>query len=159
MVHGAVVLNIKLCNEADTTNFAAKLANCVNKLNQATVIYLEGDLGAGKTTFARGFIQSFGFDRVKSPTYTLVESYQNSTINIHHFDCYRLNDPEELDYIGIRDYLGERLIQLIEWPELGQGAIAPADLVIQISGEDQTRIVNLKHNSSLGQQLLECIER
>lgn len=151
-------MNLKFHNETETTGFSSHLAQCVNKLNQATVIYLEGDLGAGKTTFARGFIQSFGFDRVKSPTYTLVESYQNSQINIHHFDCYRLNDPEELDYIGIRDYLGERLIQLIEWPKLGQGAIAPADLVIQISGEDQSRTVNLEHHSPLGEQILQCIE-
>ena len=158
MVYGAIVLNLTFQNEADTIGFARNLAKCVNHLDQATVVYLEGDLGAGKTTFARGFIQSFGFDRVKSPTYTLVESYQNSNINIHHFDCYRLNDPEELDYIGIRDYLGDRLIQLIEWPKLGQGAIAPADIIIQISGEDQIRTVDIKQCSSLGQQILECID-
>ena len=114
-------------------------------------------MGAGKTTLARGFIQSFGFDRVKSPTYSLVESYQNNRINIHHFDCYRLSDPEELEYIGIRDYLGPNHIQLIEWPALGKGIIAPADLSITLSGIDQQRILSITTHTSIGTQLLQCV--
>ena len=97
----AIILNLVLKNEEATQQFSEQLAQCSEGINHAIVIYLKGDLGAGKTTLARGFVQYFGFDRVKSPTYSLVESYQNNKINIHHFDCYRLSDPEELDYIGM----------------------------------------------------------
>lgn len=154
----AIILNITLCSEAETLAFAQKLAACTHNIEQALVVYLEGDLGAGKTTFARGFIQFFGFNRVKSPTYTLVESYQNSIINIHHFDCYRLNDPEELEYIGIREYLGHNHIQLIEWASLGFSMIAPADLIIDISGEDDSRTLALTAQSNTGKKLLQCLD-
>ena len=154
----AIVLKLFLDNEADTQAFAQNLAKCSQSINQALVIYLEGDLGAGKTTMARGFIQFFGFGHVKSPTYSLVESYSNDDISIHHFDCYRLTDPEELEYIGIREYLEPGNIQLIEWAQMGKGIIAPADMVINITGEQQTRIVNISANSNTGKQLLTCIK-
>lgn len=154
----AVILNFEFTHESQTIAFARKLAACAQASPQAIVIYLEGDLGAGKTTFARGFIQFFGFDRVKSPTYSLVESYLNSAISIHHFDCYRLSDPEELEYIGIREYAQPGHIQLIEWAELGKGIIAPADLVISISGEDNTRKLTLSASNGTGKQLLQCID-
>lgn len=153
----AVVLNLSLDNEKATQQFSQQLAQCTRNINHAIVIYLEGDLGAGKTTLARGFIQSFGFDRVKSPTYSLVESYQNNNINIHHFDCYRLSDPEELDYIGIRDYLDPNHIQLIEWPTLGKDVIAPADLSIALSGIDEQRTLSIVAHTSIGEQLLQCV--
>ena len=152
-----IVLALILENEEQTKKFSQQLARCVQGINHAVVIYLEGDLGAGKTTLARGFIQSFGFDRVKSPTYSLVESYQNDIINIHHFDCYRLSDPEELEYIGIRDYSDPGHIQLIEWAELGKGIIAPADLSINITGEDNTRKLSIYTHSEVGKQLLTCL--
>jgi len=153
-----IVLVSKLKNEQETKQFSQQLAQCTRIINQAVVIYLEGDLGAGKTTLARGFIQTFGFDRVKSPTYSLVESYQNDIINIHHFDCYRLSDPEELEYIGIRDYLGVNHIQLIEWPALGKGAIAPADMNITITGIDEQRTLSITAHTTTGKQLLQCID-
>ncbi len=153
----AVVLNLNLNNEKETKQFSRQLAQCTHNANHPIVIYLEGDLGAGKTTLARGFIQSFGFDRVKSPTYSLVESYQNNDINIHHFDCYRLSDPEELEYIGIRDYLGPNHIQLIEWPALGKGVIAPADLSIELSGIDKQRALSITTHTPIGAQLLQCV--
>jgi len=150
-------LALILENEEQTKKFSQQLARCVQGINHAVVIYLEGDLGAGKTTLARGFIQTFGFDRVKSPTYSLVESYQNDIINIHHFDCYRLSDPEELEYIGIREYSDPGHIQLIEWAELGKGIIAPADLSIHITGEDNTRKLSIYTHSEVGKQLLTCL--
>ncbi len=152
-----IVLALILESEEQTKKFSQQLARCVQGINHAVVIYLEGDLGAGKTTLARGFIQSFGFDRVKSPTYSLVESYQNDIINIHHFDCYRLSDPEELEYIGIREYSDPGHIQLIEWAELGKGIIAPADLSINITGEDNTRKLSIYTHSEVGKQLLTCL--
>jgi len=150
----ATVLKITLNSETATQQFAQKLAQNVKS---PTVIYLQGDLGVGKTTFARSFIQFFGFGKVKSPTYSLVESYQNDAINIHHFDCYRLSDPEELEYIGIRDYTNIPAIQLIEWAELGTGMIAPADLTIALSGDNETRELTLTAQNDIGNTLLQYL--
>jgi len=105
-------LKLVVKNLDETVALAERLAHCCSSLQSTFVIYLIGELGVGKTAFAQAFIQYFGFERVKSPTYSLVESYQNEVINIHHMDCYRLNDPEELEYIGIRDYLLSGHIQL-----------------------------------------------
>lgn len=139
-----------------TQELGRKLAQCCSNLESSCVIYLIGDLGAGKTTLAQNFIGYFGFDKVKSPTYTLVESYQNESIDIHHFDCYRLSDPEELEYIGIREYLKPNSLQLIEWPELGKGAIAHSDISINISGSGDIRTVNITSQTKIGKLILEC---
>ena len=139
-----------------TQELGSKLAQCCSNLESSCVIYLIGDLGAGKTTLAQNFIGYFGFDKVKSPTYTLVESYQNDAIDIHHFDCYRLSDPEELEYIGIREYLKPNSLQLIEWPELGKGAIAHSDISINISGSGDIRTVNITSQTKIGKLILEC---
>ena len=155
----AVILRVLLVfhSEVEVAKFAQTLAHNVRNINNSIVIYLEGDLGAGKTTIARSFIQTFGFKRIKSPTYSLVESYQNQTINIHHFDCYRLSGPEELEYIGIREYSQDNHIQLIEWAELGKGAISPADLTIKINGEDNRRTLTISAQSDTGKKLLRSI--
>ena len=139
-----------------TQELGRKLAQCCSNLESSCVIYLIGDLGAGKTTLAQNFIGYFGFDKVKSPTYTLVESYQNELIDIHHFDCYRLSDPEELEYIGIREYLKPNSLQLIEWPELGKGAIAHSDISINISGSGDIRTVSITSQTKIGKLILEC---
>nr|VFK43813.1 MAG: tRNA threonylcarbamoyladenosine biosynthesis protein TsaE [Candidatus Kentron sp. TC]VFK44274.1 MAG: tRNA threonylcarbamoyladenosine biosynthesis protein TsaE [Candidatus Kentron sp. TC]VFK58479.1 MAG: tRNA threonylcarbamoyladenosine biosynthesis protein TsaE [Candidatus Kentron sp. TC] len=97
------------------------------------IIYLQGELGAGKTTLARGIARAFGItEPVKSPTYTLVESYRAPSLRIYHLDLYRLQDPEELEYIGIRDYFDEKALFLIEWPERGTSSIPSADAEIFI---------------------------
>lgn len=140
-------------NQQATKQLAQQLAHCCPL---KIVIYLEGDLGAGKTTLARGFIQVFGFDKVKSPTYSLVESYENANICIHHFDYYRLNDPEELDYIGVREYQG---VQLIEWAGRASNMIVAADMVISLSGQDKVRQIDLKAHTKIGAELLACIKK
>ena len=149
-------MDLVLKNLHDTQDLGKKLAHCCSDLQSSCIIYLIGDLGAGKTTLAQSFIGYFGFDKVKSPTYTLVESYQNDIVDIHHFDCYRLSDPEELEYIGIREYLKPNSLQLIECPELGKGAIATADLSIKISGNGETRIINITSQTETGKLILEC---
>ena len=149
-------MNLVLKDLHGTQELGRKLAQCCSDIESSCVIYLIGDLGAGKTTLAQNFIRYFGFDKVKSPTYTLVESYQNESIDIHHFDCYRLSDPEELEYIGIREYLKPNSLQLIEWPELGKGAIAHSDISINISGSGDIRTVNITSQTKIGKLILEC---
>jgi len=149
-------LKLVVKNLNETITLSRKLANCCTQLKSSFVIYLIGELGVGKTALAQGFIQYFGFEGVKSPTYSLVESYENDVINIHHMDCYRLNGPEELEYIGIRDYLSPGHLQLIEWPELGKGAIAEADISITLSGDENLRKINIKSYTEAGKEVIKC---
>ncbi len=118
-------------------------AECLRN-NPPQIIYLSGHLGAGKTTLVRGFLRALGHQgAVKSPTFTLVESYHFTSLVVHHFDLYRLESPEELEYIGIRDYSTANSICLIEWPEKGQGLLPAADISCYIDIIDTARKVKI----------------
>ncbi|WP_179988740.1 MULTISPECIES: tRNA (adenosine(37)-N6)-threonylcarbamoyltransferase complex ATPase subunit type 1 TsaE [unclassified Acinetobacter] len=147
--------NLALNNEQDTQNLAQVLATHF----RSGVIYLIGDLGAGKTTLSRYFLQHLGHQgAVKSPTYTLVEPYQIQGQDIFHFDLYRLNDPYELELMGIRDYLETpNALFLFEWPSKGGDEIPPADLIIEIkkSEDELSRTAMLSSSSVALQQALE----
>lgn len=141
----------------DTMQLAVDLASAIGTLESlGTTIFLNGDLGAGKTTFSRFFIQAFGHKgNVKSPTYTLVEPYELSQVSIYHFDLYRLADPEELEFMGIRDYFGENNISLIEWSENGAEYLASPDIVISINIVPSGRQFAIEATSAKGAKVLQ----
>src|SRR5690554_2288264 len=150
----------KLCfsrlDEPALLKLAAKLAELAPA---GLVIYLHGALGAGKTAFSRGLIQALGHQgAVKSPTYTLVEPYTHLTPPVYHFDLYRLAEPEELEYIGIRDYVQQQALMLIEWPQRGFGFIPAADIELELQvNSDANRRLTVRALSEIGQNLLEQI--
>ena len=118
------------------------------------VVYLNGELGAGKTTLTRRIVQSFGHQgNVKSPTYTLVEEYALPPYHLYHFDLYRLADPEELEFMGIRDYFRPQTLCLLEWASKGEGMIPEADILVQIDYAEEGRNLHLYPKSEKGIQI------
>jgi tRNA threonylcarbamoyladenosine biosynthesis protein TsaE len=123
---------------------------------QVGVVYLQGALGSGKTTLARGWLRGLGISGpIRSPTYTLVELYESPQGSVIHLDLYRLNDPEELEFLGVRDYFGQDILCLIEWPERGAGFIPPPDLIIDLDIVGSARHIRLDAYSERGRRLRE----
>jgi len=151
---------LELRDEAATLQFSALLAKA---LVPNLVIYLHGDLGAGKTTLVRGLLHALGYvGKVKSPTYTLVEMYEvelkvNSRYPLYHFDLYRFNDEEEWDAAGFRDYFNAHSVCIIEWPEKAQHVLPTPDIDIVFSIQSIGRKIQLVAHSELGQQCLQAI--
>jgi tRNA threonylcarbamoyladenosine biosynthesis protein TsaE len=144
---------------ADETSMLALGAKLAEACGDTAVIFLHGPLGAGKTTLARGFLRGVGYtDKVKSPTYTLVEPYLVARGYVYHFDFYRLRDPLELDFMGIRDYFTPKSICLIEWPEYGDGVLPIADIACYIKIEDDQRVIKLVAVTMIGNQILERMQ-
>lgn len=136
--------------------FAQSMQHYLNQAPEnALTIYLNGELGAGKTTLTRSIVRAFGHTgNVKSPTYTLVEEYQLTPYSVYHFDLYRLSDPEELEFMGIRDYFRPQTVCLLEWASRGKGMIPEADIIIQIDYAEEGRNITLLPQTSVGTQLL-----
>lgn len=154
-----------LDNEAQTAAIAKLLAAALSNQDvnaQNVCIYLNGDLGAGKTTFSRYLLQSLGHvGSVKSPTYTLVEPYVIDGRDVFHFDLYRLGDPLELEYMGIRDYFIGNNLCLIEWPNKGEGCLPSADVHINLSSlamQYDQRVMECAALSDIGQQILKKVQ-
>ncbi|RRJ82318.1 tRNA (adenosine(37)-N6)-threonylcarbamoyltransferase complex ATPase subunit type 1 TsaE [Aestuariirhabdus litorea] len=149
-------LNLYISDEQQMIELGAVLAD---SSGLEGVIYLQGDLGAGKTTLSRGLVRSLGYTgAVKSPTYTLVEPYELERGAIYHFDLYRLADPEELEFLGVRDYLSGGALCLIEWPQRGEGWLPAADLEVRIEVSSPGRQLQLLANSPRGEQMLEAVQ-
>jgi tRNA threonylcarbamoyladenosine biosynthesis protein TsaE len=145
-------LTIDLPDEAATLALGASLAA---NIAAGDVIYLSGDLGAGKTTLTRGLLRALGWaGRVKSPTYALVELYVISTLNLYHFDFYRFRDPEEWHEAGFRDLFNAANICLVEWPEKARGLLPLADLELTLTvTPHNTRQATLTAHSPRGRIL------
>jgi len=131
-----------LNSEEDTEKFGAEL---FETMPSKCLIFLRGDLGAGKTTLVRGFLRAAGYNGVvKSPTYTLVEEYTLAARKVFHFDLYRVVDPEELEWIGIRDYFDQDSVCFIEWPDRGKGFLPEPDRIITMKANGLGRSLTME---------------
>ncbi|MDV6317288.1 tRNA (adenosine(37)-N6)-threonylcarbamoyltransferase complex ATPase subunit type 1 TsaE [Idiomarina sp. HP20-50] len=149
------VHQFELGNEDETLALAKTFSQV---LHVPLVVYLRGELGAGKTAFCRGVIQALGHvGAVKSPTYTLVEPYQLKGWRIHHFDLYRLADPEELEYMGIRDYFADDTLNFIEWPDKGAGWLPSADIEIRIEYAGNGRKITFSALTEAGHRIIKTL--
>jgi tRNA threonylcarbamoyladenosine biosynthesis protein TsaE len=164
--------NCLLPDEAATVRFGALLARATMRVEygldvtQGTSlggrVFLSGDLGAGKTTLTRGVLRGYGFQgAVKSPTYTLVEPYEEPSFNIYHFDLYRLADPEEVEFLGVFDYFDKKNLCLIEWAEKGDGFLPCPDLKLALLVEGRSRRIQWQpctaHGEKIASRLLQLI--
>jgi tRNA threonylcarbamoyladenosine biosynthesis protein TsaE len=148
-------VSLYLADEAATETLGGALARC---LPAGALVFLEGDLGAGKTTLARGFLRGLGYSgAVRSPTYTLVEPYETAAGPVFHFDLYRLADPEELEFMGIRDFLGSAARCLVEWPARGAGWLPGPDLVLRLAREGAGRRFAAEAHTPTGEATLDCL--
>jgi tRNA threonylcarbamoyladenosine biosynthesis protein TsaE len=145
----------KLPDEEATIALGQRLAAV---LPGGLVAYLHGDLGAGKTTFARAFLRALGVgERVKSPTYSLVEGYDIGERRAFHLDLYRIADPGELEWLGLDSLAEPGAIVLVEWPERGTGALPPVDLVVNFRHDGAGRAVGIEARSELGRRLVDLL--
>ncbi|KPP99838.1 tRNA (adenosine(37)-N6)-threonylcarbamoyltransferase complex ATPase subunit type 1 TsaE [Marinobacter sp. HL-58] len=153
-------LTLYLSDELETEKLGHILAGLVSESGQGLVIFLEGDLGMGKTTLSRGVMRGLGHQgAVKSPTYTIVEPYEHLNPPAYHFDLYRLGDAEELEYMGIRDYFQGQNLCVIEWPERGQGILPDPDLRIRLGSRGDGRDARLSAPTTRGGSLLARVGR
>jgi tRNA threonylcarbamoyladenosine biosynthesis protein TsaE len=149
-------VSLLAASEAAMVDTGRRLASL---LVPGVLVFLHGELGAGKTTLTRGIARALGHvGAVKSPTYTLVEPYLDLATPLYHFDLYRLGDPQELELMGVRDYFSGQAIAIIEWPERGDGFLPVPDLDITIAVHGETRELRLKACSDAGRTTLHKLQ-
>ncbi|PCJ24373.1 MAG: tRNA (adenosine(37)-N6)-threonylcarbamoyltransferase complex ATPase subunit type 1 TsaE [SAR86 cluster bacterium] len=138
----------------DPASAPEKIAEGIGEPTLGGVIHLHGDLGAGKTTLARGIMRGYGHrGAVKSPTYTIVEPYEFERCNIYHFDLYRLVDPEEMEYLGTDEYFSASNLCIVEWAEKGRSIVPAADLKIDIESDGTGRLLRCQSLSGKGEKI------
>jgi tRNA threonylcarbamoyladenosine biosynthesis protein TsaE len=143
----------------ETETFGGKLASVRPPGNAFATVFLTGDLGAGKTTLARGFLRAAGVTgRVRSPTYTLLEIYTLPEVSILHLDLYRLLDPSELEPLGLREWARPGHIWLVEWPDRGAGRLPDPDITITLTAASAGHQINVKGVSALGDTWVSALE-
>lgn len=146
-------MKLAVHDEAAMVSVGGRLARACH---DAVVVYLSGPLGAGKTTLVRGFMRGMGYGaRVKSPTYTLIEPYEVEGRHLFHLDLYRVRDAAELIYLGLRELQDGNAIILVEWPELGEGFLPLADVLLKIDYADEGRSLSIEARSPAGERLVE----
>lgn len=145
-----------LPDEAATLALGEGLGRALKGAPAALTLYLGGDLGAGKTCFCRGLLRALGHvGAVKSPTYTLVETYPLAGLSLHHFDLYRLGEAEELEYMGIRDFFAPEAVCVVEWPERGRGVLPNPDLRLNLTVAGRGRRARVIAGTGAGRALLD----
>lgn len=148
---------ITLAADTDTQSAGACLGRALGR--QGAIIYLCGDLGAGKTTLSRGLIRGLGYQgAVKSPTYTLVEPYEYFDFPLYHFDLYRLTDPEEVEFLGVDEYFVPPAVCLIEWPARGQGFLPMPDLTLRLEIAGKGRRLVCEAGSAAGLEIADRLQ-
>ena len=151
------VLRLYLDQESATQALGARLAAIVRP---GLIVYLRGELGAGKTTLVRALLHALGYPgKVKSPTYTLVELYKISDLCLYHFDFYRFSEPEEGNDAGFRDYFDSSAACFVEWPEKAGGWLPAPDLELSLVTEGAGRQAEIHARSATGQQCLNVLAR
>ena len=148
-------------SESETVEFGKFLGECIRPFfSQGVIVFLNGELGAGKTTLCRGVLRDFDYSgAVKSPTYTLVEPYKLDLGHINHFDFFRIAHPDELDYIGIEEYFSLDTLSLIEWPEKGQSMLPKNDLTVSVDFREGKRVIQMESNSDIGEKICSKVKR
>jgi tRNA threonylcarbamoyladenosine biosynthesis protein TsaE len=146
---------LPVADEQAMVDFGRRLAAL---LRPGMSLYLRGDLGAGKTTLTRGVLRALGHEgAVKSPTYTLVEPYLDLPVPVYHFDLYRLGDPQEVEFMGIRDYFDAAALLVLEWPERGAAWLPDPDLDLHIGVQGAGREVRLAGCSDAGKAVVDAL--
>lgn len=150
-----ITATMDLPDEAHSEQLAARLANC---LCAGVVLTFSGEIGSGKTTFIRAMLRALGVSGpIKSPTFSLVESYQCQTLQIHHFDLYRIHDEEELEFIGFRDHFAAGAICCIEWPERAKNSLVQVDLRFTLAVKGSGRLMTIEAIGAAGEKILTCL--
>lgn len=148
-------VNLELKNEHVSEQFALKLASC---LLAPLVITFSGEIGTGKTTIIRTMLKSLGIQSsIKSPTFSLLESYSCMDFSVHHFDLYRIHHEDELEYLGFRDYFTDKSICCIEWPEHAGKVLPDSDISFKLSIKGAGREMQIIASSVAGKRILACL--
>ncbi|MBV1872444.1 MAG: tRNA (adenosine(37)-N6)-threonylcarbamoyltransferase complex ATPase subunit type 1 TsaE [Gammaproteobacteria bacterium] len=149
-------ITVTLADDTETISWGSKIALTLQK---GGIVYLQGELGAGKTTLCRGILRAYGHaGAVKSPTYTIIEPYELECVNVYHFDLYRMLDPEEWEYLGVDDYFSPENVCLVEWPDKGRDYLPACDVSITLEYLNEGRRMTVESHGQRGGKILQDLK-